>query len=58
MKKGEEDPKSNKVSCNSTSNHLCSTGLAIISDKEALVLQPVATSTPINLIELNSSLKG
>ncbi|CAM4966634.1 unnamed protein product [Rotaria socialis] len=43
MKKGEEDPKSNKISCNSTSNHLCSTGLAIISDKEALVLQPVAT---------------
>ncbi|CAF4993856.1 unnamed protein product, partial [Rotaria socialis] len=26
--------------------------------KEALVLQPVATSTPIHLIELNSSLKG
>ncbi|CAF2136736.1 unnamed protein product [Rotaria magnacalcarata] len=58
MKKGEEDPKSNKTSCNSTYNHLCSTGLAIISDKEALVLQPVATSTPIHLIELNSSLKG
>ncbi|CAF3367402.1 unnamed protein product [Rotaria socialis] len=58
MKKGEDDPKSNKISCNSTSNHVCSTGLAIISDKEALVLQPVATSTPINLIEFNSSLKG
>ncbi|CAF4574081.1 unnamed protein product [Rotaria socialis] len=56
MKKGEDDPKSNKISCNSTSNHVCSTGLAIIS--EALVLQPVVTSTPINLIEFNSSLKG
>ncbi|CAF4462031.1 unnamed protein product [Rotaria magnacalcarata] len=58
MKKGEEDPKSKKISCNSTSNHLCSTGLPIISDKEVLILQPVATSTPINLIEFNSSLKG
>ncbi|CAF1330270.1 unnamed protein product, partial [Rotaria magnacalcarata] len=27
-------------------------------DKEALILQPVATPTPINLIEFNSSLKG